>query len=179
MWMGIIKILAPSAITAIVLGYIFNRRLEKYKMLLKVNETYIASLIDGLNEFMGDFKAVVEKSIELETQVKANDTNKKTLEEFLELSEKYKVTLKGHRVYLAPLIPFGYSGSDVGIQAVVAMNLFIESIVRKDIQFSESNKKALFASINELNRAYRITSSNANKVLNKVQVGKPFNLLLK
>jgi hypothetical protein len=180
MWTEIIKILAPSAITAIILGYVFNKRLEKYKSLLKVNETYITSLLEGLNKFMGDFRTIVEKSIELETQLRSNDIKRETLKEFSELSKNYNETLKGHRIYLTPLIPFGYSGRDVGIQAITALSLFCARSLREDgMRINEADKEDLLAAINDLKRGYSITSSNANKVLKWVHVGKPFNLLIK
>lgn len=72
MWIEILKILAPSAITTVILGYWFNKKLEEQKiffnitleerkMFLRMNEPFLNSLITGLQLLMNDYKAIILK----------------------------------------------------------------------------------------------------------------------
>src|SRR2546430_12528315 len=116
MWIEIAKLLLSSAITTVVLAFIFNKKIERHKMFLKVGEQYLSALLIGLNAFMTDFKAVVTKVEEIEIELRNNTFSTQSENEFTQTLQKFNETIKGHRIYLAPFIPFGLSNEDIGIQ---------------------------------------------------------------
>ncbi len=98
MWIEIAKLLLSSAITTVVLGFIFNKKIERHKMFLKVGEQYLSSLIIGLNAFMADFKALIgiqelgalRLSLEMLLNENLKDDHGRTREICLKVIPKFK-----------------------------------------------------------------------------------------
>src|SRR5712691_10651214 len=98
MWIEIAKLLLSSAITTVVLGFIFNKKIERHKMFLKVGEQYLSSMIIGLNAFMADFKALIgiqelgalRLSLEMLLNENLKDDHGRTREICLKVIPKFK-----------------------------------------------------------------------------------------
>jgi len=176
MWMEILKLLISSAIATIVLSFIFNKKLERHKMFLKVSEQYLSSLIIGLNEFMGDFKAVVVKAEEIETQLRTDTFTEQSWGEFSSVVKKFNETIKGHRIYLAPFIPFGISNEDVGMQEMDALRLSLEMLLDENAKDNHARIREICLNvIPKFKEKYSLTSDKANLVTQGVFEGKsPF-----
>ena len=145
-------------------------------MTLKINEHYILSLLNGMNEFMGAFKPIVIKVGEIEQQLIDGRLDKGSVAEFTELAIGFGGTVRAHRIYLTPLIPFGYSDRDVGVQALHGLiNLLDISLSGVEAEMEEEVKTRTIELIRELKSHYASTSVRVNKVLADIHSGKSFS----
>jgi hypothetical protein len=103
MWIEVLKILGPSALMAVVLAYVLNKKLENYKMLLKVNEQSLLLMVNGLHLLMNDYRAIVLKVGEVRRLIEKHKYPEEQIHELSVLKQQYESTLRGHRIYLAPL----------------------------------------------------------------------------
>ena len=181
MWIEIVKLLLSSAITTVVLGFIFNKKIERHKMFLKVGEQYLSSLIIGLNAFMTDFKALVVKVEEIEIELQTNTFSIRSGEEFTQALQRFNETIKGHRIYLAPFIPFGLSNEDIGIQELGALRLSLEMLLNENLKDDHGRTREICLKvIPKFKEKYSRTTNKANQVTRGVFDGKsPFDNFLR
>jgi hypothetical protein len=190
MWIEIIKIMASSVITAIILGYIFNKRLEERKMLLKINEQLISSLISSLHVVINELKAIVEKAEDVKNEIETGQLHKETMDSFLALSDKYRTTFREHRIYLAPIVPYGISQprperksepiNDLGLSAlhrVIAHGRVIQELsgvsgVMEWERIKGQSRRKCLEAIGDLNAGYGMICYTANHIIDYLQKGK-------
>lgn len=181
MWIEILKILAPSAVTAIILGYWFNKKLEKQKMFLRIQEMLLNSLITGLHLLMNDYKAIMLKVEEIKAQIRMNSLDYKSVDELRDLKEKYEATLRIHRIHLSALVPYGGTGpkhshDDVNLVAVGYILSFLKQLRKADnTQAKEICKTGILKAIDYASASYDSVCDKANLIINHLQDGKnPF-----
>jgi hypothetical protein len=137
----VIKVVITSAVTSLVLSYFFNKKLEEQKTLLKVSEKYMTSLIEGINDFIGAFKAVVIKLDEIEAQLDSDSINEESVKDFRNLAREYTEKVRQHRIYLVPLIPFGGSYKEVCFQTIMhlpnLLDTYLKMLVKGDERCDE------------------------------------------
>lgn len=145
-------------------------------MFLKVSEQYLSSLIIGVNKFMGDFKAVVVKVEEIENQLISNTFTEESGKEFTKVISTFNETVKAHRIYLTPFIPFGVSNEDVGIQNLAALQLGLVLLLdeSRKAEHPEIRKKCLKVAP-KFKEKYSLTTGKANQITKGVFEGEsPF-----
>jgi len=172
MWIEVLKILATSAVIAAILSFVFNKKLQKQKMLLNVNEQYLSSLIAGLNEFLGSFKSVLVKAEEIGSDLSEGTFKKQRVDEFIERVDHYSKTISAHRVYLQPLIPFGESDSDVGLYTLRRLTRTLQRITGDVKTPTQAERDACATLIQELSHCYRLTNGRVGEVMKRIHAGK-------
>lgn len=174
MWIELAQIVASNAFTVIVVGYVLNKRLERQKVFISISEQFMSALVLGLNNFMGDFKAVVVKAEEVEKGIKEGTYNEELFKECLKRIQQYQETIRASRIYLTPLIPFGTSEEDVGVQAMFALSLLCDRTLRKRDVLLEGNRDTVVVVVKNLRDSYKVTTARANELLRRLHAGKKF-----
>jgi hypothetical protein len=184
MWVEILKIVAPSALTAIIVGYIFNKKLEKHKMFLKINEQFLSSLINGLHLLMNDYKAVILQVNEIRKHIEKDNYHNEPIDKLETLKQEYENTLRGHRIYLAALIPYSRTGAsfhshdDINL---VGVNLLLNQLremqkIANPVMLRNYRDEAL-EFIDYINLSYESACYRANQIIAHIQNGKnPFSI---
>jgi hypothetical protein len=184
MWIEILKIVGPSALVAVVLAYVFNKKLENHKMLLKVNEQSLLLMINGLHLLMKDYKAIVLKVGEVRRLIEKDKYPEEQIDELDVLKQQYESTLKGHRIYLAPLIPYSKTGGtfhsydDVNLGGV---NLLLNRLRKMQIAVNPisitRHRDEALKFIDYVDLSYESACYRANQIIAQMQNGKsPFNV---
>jgi len=180
-WIEILKLLGPSTIVGIIVGYVFNRKLEKTRAFSKVNEVYLTSVVTGINEFIGSFKMVLEKLNEVDQKFRSHsEIDKETFEDIQNVINNYRAVVRTHRVYLAPFLPFGNSYEDAGMNQIINILSSIE-ILHQGSKFgaslSELDRRDIVAiflrSTEKLNERYASMAVKAEKVLSDIHHARP------
>jgi hypothetical protein len=206
MWIEILKIVVSCAITASIVGYFLNKRLEKHKMLLnknleerkmflRINEQFFSSLMNGLNLIMSDYKRIVLKAQEIDGKVRAMPLDYTMISELEEVVTIYSNTFRAHRIYLTALVPYGGSVDkeayndiykDIRLDATYS---FLKELKRireydelrrgKDVPpFNIGTESSYSFCLNRIKRDYESVCIKVNKIIECLKRGEdPSNLL--
>jgi hypothetical protein len=171
----IIKVIATifvsSSIAALIVGYFFNRKLEERKMLLKINEQFLSSLITGLNLLMNSYKAFVSQAEEIKHQIERGNLTDESVHTLNELKDNYHATLKTHRVYLTALIPYGktqefdFSFDDINMVAGRYLLEILTLMTHINGEGLERYKNWSLEAIHYVNVSYESVCNKANTII--------------
>lgn len=180
----IVSILASGTITALIVGYFFNKKLEERKMILKINEQFLSSLINGLNLLMNNYKSMVLQADEIKHQIEKGNLTQESVSVLKELKEKYHNTLNTHRIYLTALIPYGktqvneFSFDDINIVAIRHLLDILTLMTAQDGgEAFKKYKDWSLTAIYYVNASYESACNKTNIIIGYLHEGKnPFTI---
>ena len=170
----VMGIVGSSAIVAAFVTYIQNRRIEKLKMFSKPNAKYYESLIDGVNTLLSNYKQIITSIVDIQEKCDTGDFNTSTLKDYSIAQTEYVTSLRAHRVYLVPFLPFGDSNVYAGLQDLQAISMRLGLIFDPEVDDTSRSEdlEQLKISIKRLIKNYEYLSDRANRVVRDMANGK-------